>query len=206
MKSMLIVTSPETGTAPLARMIFAAIRVDGSMGSLNVIERTELVATLVEPEAGIAAKMVGGVESVPLAVATTVLKPQLNFAESGFPATSFASVATVATYNEPKDSMGLGVNVAVFPSELTATLPGTGTDPLAKVMLVVFSVVGSMGSSKMTEMAELATTFTEPEAGNTETMVGGVESVELAMVNCHESLAAKEFPAVSRIPVVSSTV
>ena len=89
-------TVPVTAAPPVvvASVKLAVVIVELVIGSENVAETEELVATPVAPFAGEVADTVGGVKSG----AAPVVKLQVKLANSALPAASLAAVVIVAVY------------------------------------------------------------------------------------------------------------
>jgi hypothetical protein len=80
-----------TEPPPPVRVNAEAVIVDGSIASLKVAVRAEVIATPVEFDVGVTAVTVGG-------VAATVVNVQESFAASAVPAESVTPVVTVTVY------------------------------------------------------------------------------------------------------------
>jgi hypothetical protein len=97
---------------------------------------TEDVETPVALLAGLVEITVGGVVSA----AAAVVNDHTLFEVIALPPVSLTAVVIVAVYDVEASSEEVGVNVAVFPSGLNATVPATFEVPVFKLNVVVETV------------------------------------------------------------------
>ena len=199
--SPLTAIEPPTAVAPLATVKLVPVMVDEFITSLKPTDIKVLVAIFTAPEAGKTVEIVGAVVSG----AAMVVKVQTLFEARAFPARSLTPVVIVVVIVLPEGNEADGVNVAVFPSPLTAIEPPTPVAPLATVKLVPVMVDEFMTSLKPTDIGVLVAIFTAPEAGKTVETVGAAVSEAATVVKIQEKLAEREPPVRSLIPVPKVT-
>ena len=202
LESPLTVTDPLMPIPSLARVILVVFSVVGSMDSLKAIVTAVFVATLISPEAGTIATIVGAVRSTSIAV----VKAQTLLVDMGFPERSWTPVVIVATITLPRGSETAGVNVALIPSPLTKMAPVMGDVPLAKVKVVTLMVEAFIASVKLAVTRVPVETSVARLSGTTETTAGGVASAVSLVVNVQAKVADMGFPAESSTPDLTEAV
>jgi hypothetical protein len=126
--------------------------------------------------------------------AACVVNVQTLFAANELPAVSLAPIVMVAVYTFEVASEEVGSKVAVFPSALSVTTPGTLVEPSISVNVEVVMVDGFMASLKVARILAVTTTLVAPSEGLVLATVGF--TVSMIMVTAGED-AGEVFPAAS---------